>query len=129
MFALEYGTTVLALELSHQRSLAEVDRRIATWLTTSSGLGGESAYAAPTQMGTTFMPPLRRRDPVARPAGGDNRRSRRPGHQGASAELTRIATLRIPVVLLVPGSPGRRDAVPHACRRTRRQERSGSRTR
>ncbi|WP_020664674.1 PucR family transcriptional regulator [Amycolatopsis benzoatilytica] len=53
MFALEYGTTVLALELSHLRNLAEVELRLHRDLVDDliTGTDDESAYARADALG------------------------------------------------------------------------------
>lgn len=53
MFALEYGTTVLALELSHQRNLVEVEIRLHRDLVDDlvTGLVDEAAYARADAVG------------------------------------------------------------------------------
>lgn len=53
MFALEYGTTVLALELSHQRNLAEVELRLHRDFVDDliAGTDDESAYARADAIG------------------------------------------------------------------------------
>lgn len=59
MFALEYGTTVLALELSHQRNLAEVELRLHRDLVDDliTGLDDESAYARADAIGHDLHAP------------------------------------------------------------------------
>ncbi|HEX8865211.1 MAG TPA: helix-turn-helix domain-containing protein [Lentzea sp.] len=53
IFTLEYGTTVLALELAHQRSLAEVELRLHRELVDDlvGGTDNESAYARANALG------------------------------------------------------------------------------
>ncbi|HEY2701377.1 MAG TPA: helix-turn-helix domain-containing protein [Pseudonocardiaceae bacterium] len=53
MFALEYGTTVLALELSHQRNLAEIELRLHRDFVDDliAGTDDESAYARADAIG------------------------------------------------------------------------------
>jgi sugar diacid utilization regulator len=59
MFALEYGTTVLALELSHQRNLAEVELRLHRDLVDDliAGTDDESAYARADAIGHDLRGP------------------------------------------------------------------------
>jgi sugar diacid utilization regulator len=59
MFALEYGTTVLALELSHLRSLAEVELRLHRDLVEDliTGTDEESAYARADAIGHDLRGP------------------------------------------------------------------------
>ena len=61
MFALEYGTTVLALELSHLRSLAEVELRLHRDLVDDliTGTDDESAYARADAIGHDLRGPHR----------------------------------------------------------------------
>lgn len=61
MFALEYGTTVLALELSHLRSLAEVELRLHRDLVDDliTGTDEESAYARADAIGHDLRGPHR----------------------------------------------------------------------
>lgn len=59
VFALEYGTTVLALELSHQRSLAEAELRLRRDLVDDliAGTGDGSAYARADAIGHDLRRP------------------------------------------------------------------------
>lgn len=59
LFALEYGTTVLALELAHQRSLAEVELRLHRELVDDlvDGTDDESAYARADAVGHDLRGP------------------------------------------------------------------------
>lgn len=59
VFALEYGSTVLALELSHQRSLAEVEQRLRRDLVDDliAGTDDESAYARAEAIGHDLRRP------------------------------------------------------------------------
>ncbi|WP_372665894.1 PucR family transcriptional regulator [Amycolatopsis kentuckyensis] len=59
VFALEYGSTVLALELSHQRSLAEVELRLRRDLVDDliTGTGDGSAYARAEAIGHDLRRP------------------------------------------------------------------------
>jgi sugar diacid utilization regulator len=59
VFALEYGTTVLALELSHQRNLAEVELRLRRDLVDDliAGTDDESAYARAEAIGHDLRRP------------------------------------------------------------------------
>ena len=59
MFALEYGTTVLALELSHQRNLAEVELRLHRDFVDDlvAGTDDESAYARADAIGHDLRGP------------------------------------------------------------------------
>ena len=59
MFALEYGTTVLALELSHLRNLAEVELRLHRDLVDDliTGTDDESAYARADALGHDLRGP------------------------------------------------------------------------
>jgi hypothetical protein len=59
IFALEYGTTVLALELSHQRNLAEVELRLHRDLVDDliTGLDDRSAYARADAIGHDLHAP------------------------------------------------------------------------
>jgi sugar diacid utilization regulator len=59
MFALEYGTTVLALELAHQRSLAEVEVRLHRDLVDDliTGTEDSSAFARADAMGHDLRGP------------------------------------------------------------------------
>ena len=59
MFALEYGTTVLALELSHQHNLAEVELRLHRDLVDDliAGTDAESAYARADAIGHDLRGP------------------------------------------------------------------------
>ncbi|WP_240490559.1 PucR family transcriptional regulator [Amycolatopsis vancoresmycina] len=59
VFALEYGSTVLALELSHQRSLAEVELRLRRDLVDDliAGTGDGSAYARADAIGHDLRRP------------------------------------------------------------------------
>ena len=59
MFALEYGTTVLALELAHQRNLAEVELRLHRDLVDDliTGTDDESAFARADAIGHDLRGP------------------------------------------------------------------------
>jgi hypothetical protein len=59
MFALQYGTTVLELELSHQRTLAEVELRLHRDLVDDliSGFDNDSAYARADAIGHDLRAP------------------------------------------------------------------------
>ncbi|GLY38356.1 CdaR family transcriptional regulator [Amycolatopsis sp. NBRC 101858] len=59
VFALEYGSTVLALELSHQRSLAEAEQRLRRDLVDDliTGTDDESAYARAEAIGHDLRRP------------------------------------------------------------------------
>ncbi|WIX98126.1 helix-turn-helix domain-containing protein [Amycolatopsis mongoliensis] len=108
MFALEYGTTVLALELSHLRSLAEVELRLHRDLVDDliTGTDEESAYARADAIGHDLRGPHRvivlhwdRRqtgDAVADAA----------GRAVASLQLSSMTSWRSgAVVLIVSGRP------------------------
>jgi sugar diacid utilization regulator len=108
MFALEYGTTVLALELSHLRSLAEVELRLHRDLVDDliTGTDEESAYARADAIGHDLRGP--HRVIVVRWDG------RQTGDAVADAARRVVASLRLSsmssrragaVVLIVSGRP------------------------
>jgi sugar diacid utilization regulator len=59
LFALEYGTTVLSLELAHQRNLAEVELRVHRELVDDliTGADGEGVYARADAIGHDLRDP------------------------------------------------------------------------
>lgn len=108
MFALEYGTTVLALELSHLRNLAEVELRLHRDLVDDliTGTDDESAYARADAVGHDLRGP--HRVIVVRWGG------RQPDDAVAEAASRAVASLQLSsmisrrsgaVVLLVSGRP------------------------
>lgn len=103
IFALEYGTTVLALELSHLRSLAEVELRLRRDLVDDliTGTDEESAYARADAIGHDLRGPHRvivvrwggrqTGDAVAEAA----------GRAAASLQLSSMISRRLGAVVLI----------------------------
>jgi DNA-binding PucR family transcriptional regulator len=108
MFALEYGTTVLALELSHQRNLAEVELRLHRDFVDDliAGTDDESAYARADAIGHDLRGPhhvvvLRWR---GRQTDADVAEA--AGRTAAALQLNSLVSRRSEaVVLLVHGHP------------------------
>ncbi|MET7995910.1 helix-turn-helix domain-containing protein [Amycolatopsis sp. NPDC005232] len=108
MFALEYGTTVLALELSHQRNLAEVELRLHRDLVDDliTGTDDESAYARADAIGHDLRGP--HCVIVVQWSGkqADDAVAAVTGRAAASLQLSSMISRRAgAVVLLVRGRP------------------------
>ncbi|WP_255637940.1 CdaR family transcriptional regulator [Amycolatopsis sp. DSM 110486] len=108
VFALEYGTTVLALELSHQRNLAEVELRLHRDLVDDliTGTDDESAYARADAIGHDLRGP---HYAIVVQWGGrqaDDALAHATGQAAASLQLSSMISRRAgAVVLLVSGRP------------------------
>lgn len=108
MFALEYGTTVLALEMSHLRNLAEVELRLHRDLVDDLivGTDDESAYARAAAIGHDLRGP--HWVIVVQWGGGhpDSAVAVATGRAAASLRLSSVISRRSgAVVLLVSGRP------------------------
>jgi sugar diacid utilization regulator len=108
MFALEYGTTVLALELSHQRNLAEVELRLHQDLVDDllTGTDDESAYARADAIGHDLVGPHHVVVVRWRGQQTDGVVAEAAGRAVASLDLSSLISRRSgAVVLLVHGRP------------------------
>ncbi|MEW2505980.1 helix-turn-helix domain-containing protein [Amycolatopsis sp. NPDC047767] len=108
MFALEYGTTVLALELSHQRNLAEVELRLHRDLVDDliTGTDDESAYARADAIGHDLRGPHYVIVVQWDGRQADDALAHATGRAAASLQLSSMISRRSgAVVLLVRGRP------------------------
>jgi sugar diacid utilization regulator len=107
-FALEYGTTVLALELSHQRNLAEAELRLHRDLVDDLivGTDDESAYARADAAGHDLRGPHHVVVVQWRGRRTDDAVAEAVGHTVAALQLKSLTSRRSGmVVLLVHGRP------------------------
>ena len=108
MFALEYGTTVLALELAHLRNLAEVELRLHRDLVDDliTGTDDESAYARADALGHDLRGPHCVIVAQWRGRQTDDAVAEAAGRAAASLRLSSMISRRSgAVVLLVSGRP------------------------
>ena len=113
MFALEYGTTVLALELSHLRNLAEVELRLHRDLVDDliTGTDDESAYARADAVGHDLRGP---HHVIVVQWGGrqtDDAVADATGRAAASLQLSSMISRRSGAVVLLAGGHPDGDAL------------------